>query len=738
MEHNKKSNLLEKGTLTPKRIFLQIITAPSNSLPFFEKQFLEESFDRQIQNILETGIFEYVYFRHLNKNAFSTMVIIENWKSAQVQWVAENHPDYHIQDNWREEIVRLQIESIRPSIVMFCNSSLLNNNYLNQLKYRPKLVMGMITSHDFSKIDLSGCDILLSNVSKKLPNFQKWGASCVKYFEIGFPNWLNQYASPSVLKGTDLVLCDDWHALNHERKQLIHFLAQDAIIKKKFSLSLFLSGNKNDMPYEIQCCLQGDRYSLKRLDALRKAKICICFGLQTEIGTIGLFEATGVGCCILTENHPNMSHYFQKGIEIETFQVYQELFTKICDFLENDKKRIQVAKAGQNKCLRYYSMNHSNLMLAHLIHRKLIKNNRKKMYKKTHTQLTCCILTTYYNKYTQNFFHNHPCLKHQAYNSQLSAILADCFGDSDFYSNGLRSQGWHAVDLITNCEQLQKQWAIDNHYSSQNIYEIGIAQIKKMQPDVVYLHDLNIWGRGELLDAIRDYAQLIVGQTAYPLDNRIDLHGFDIIFSSFPHYIERFRKKGITAYYQPLAFDKRVLHKIRNPARTYPITFIGGISQHHKNGIFTLEKIAEKVGIDIWGYGANVLPNDSILKKNHHGEAWGLEMFTLMAQSQMTLNRHIDVAENFANNMRLFEATGCGALLITDYKDNLNELFEVGKEVVAYRSPEECVDLIDYYMKHPMEARRIAEAGQRRTLRDHSYLQRMIETSGILKKHLNK
>ncbi|ETR71762.1 MAG: hypothetical protein OMM_07900, partial [Candidatus Magnetoglobus multicellularis str. Araruama] len=202
---------------------------------------------------------------------------------------------------------------------------------------------------------------------------------------------------------------------------------------------------------------------------------------------------------------------------------------------------------------------------------------------------------------------------------------------------------------------------------------------------------MNIWGRGELLDAIRDYTQLIVGQTAYPLDNRIDLHGFDIIFSSFPHYIERFRKKGITAYYQPLAFDKRVLHKIRNPDRTYPITFIGGISQHHKNGIFTLEKIAEKVGIDIWGYGANVLPNDSILKKNHHGEAWGLEMFTLMAQSQMTLNRHIDVAENYANNMRLFEATGCGALLITDYKDNLNELFEVGKEVVTYRSPEECV-----------------------------------------------
>ncbi|ETR70623.1 MAG: hypothetical protein OMM_08684 [Candidatus Magnetoglobus multicellularis str. Araruama] len=76
--------------------------------------------------------------------------------------------------------------------------------------------------------------------------------------------------------------------------------------------------------------------------------------------------------------------------------------------------------------------------------------------------------------------------------------------------------------------------------------------------------------------------------------------------------------------------------------------------------------------------------------------------------------------------------------VITDYKDNLNDLFEVGKEVVAYRSSEECIDLIHYYMKYPKEARLIAEAGQRRTLRDHSYVKRMGEISKILEKHLKQ
>jgi spore maturation protein CgeB len=111
-------------------------------------------------------------------------------------------------------------------------------------------------------------------------------------------------------------------------------------------------------------------------------------------------------------------------------------------------------------------------------------------------------------------------------------------------------------------------------------------------------------------------------------------------------------------------------------------------------------------------------------------------MFKLMCQSRIILNCHCDFAENYANNLRLFEATGCGALLITDYKDNLNDLFEVGKEVVAFRSSEDCIDLIHYYMKHPREARLIA--GQRRTLRDHSYVKRMGEISKILEKHLKQ
>ena len=104
--------------------------------------------------------------------------------------------------------------------------------------------------------------------------------------------------------------------------------------------------------------------------------------------------------------------------------------------------------------------------------------------------------------------------------------------------------------------------------------------------------------------------------------------------------------------------------------------------------------------------------------------------------SKITINRHIDVAENYANNMRLYEATGCGALLVTDYKDNLSELFVPDQEVVTYRSVEEAVDKIKYYLSHEDERSKIAKAGKERTLSEHTYYNRMCQLKEIISKYL--
>ncbi len=49
---------------------------------------------------------------------------------------------------------------------------------------------------------------------------------------------------------------------------------------------------------------------------------------------------------------------------------------------------------------------------------------------------------------------------------------------------------------------------------------------------------------------------------------------------------------GVTAYYQPLAFDPRILEKLPQTMREYQVTFIGGVSPAHGKGKEILESLA--------------------------------------------------------------------------------------------------------------------------------------------------
>ena len=86
--------------------------------------------------------------------------------------------------------------------------------------------------------------------------------------------------------------------------------------------------------------------------------------------------------------------------------------------------------------------------------------------------------------------------------------------------------------------------------------------------------------------------------------------------------------------------------------------------------------------------------------------------------------------------MRLYEATGVGTFLLTDAKRNLGELFEPGVEVETYGDADELVEKARYYLDHEEVRAAIAEAGQRRTLRDHTYARRMEELVALLTSRL--
>ena len=369
------------------------------------------------------------------------------------------------------------------------------------------------------------------------------------------------------------------------------------------------------------------------------------------------------------------------------------------------------------------------------------------------------IVDTYYAAFLARFYAQQNALTVADYAAQLQALLNACFGTSDFYSRHLNALGCEAQDLVVNCVPLQQAWAKANNVPLSQLalkvphrlfrvpllgtfladlpglMDVAVAQIKAAKPDVLYCQDLSFFP-AEVLRELKQHVRLIVGQIACPLPPESFLKGYDLILTSFPHFVPRLRALGVASEYFRIGFDERVLALLGEVDKDIGFSFVGGISRHHGGAIPLLEYLTEQTDMRVFGYGADSLPSASPIRQRHGGEVWGMDMYRALARSRITLNRHINVAENNANNMRLYEATGVGAMLLTDRKDNLHELFEIGKEVVAYSSKEEAAELVRHYLDHPQEAEQVAKAGQARTLREHTYAQRMRELVPILKHHL--
>lgn len=74
--------------------------------------------------------------------------------------------------------------------------------------------------------------------------------------------------------------------------------------------------------------------------------------------------------------------------------------------------------------------------------------------------------------------------------------------------------------------------------------------------------------------------------------------------------------------------------------------------------------------------------------------------------------------------LRDFEVPMSGGFYMVECMEELEEFFEIGKEVVCYHGPEDLADKIRYYLAHDGERETIRRAGHERCLRDHTWQRR--------------
>jgi len=195
---------------------------------------------------------------------------------------------------------------------------------------------------------------------------------------------------------------------------------------------------------------------------------------------------------------------------------------------------------------------------------------------------------------------------------------------------------------------------------------------------------------------------------------------YTCIFVWDPYYIEEFKKHGARkVVYLPLACDSDIHRSFPlNPDYKAGVVFIGTITPLRSD---ILEKISQ-FDLSIWTWNPGALPNR--LKKYYRGSAWGEKVSEIYSSSKIVLNLHHPQTV-FGVNMRTFEIASCGAFQLVDYRREMQNLFELGKELICYKDTKELIELIEYYLTHEKERREVARRAQEKVRSEHTYEHRM-------------
>jgi spore maturation protein CgeB len=357
----------------------------------------------------------------------------------------------------------------------------------------------------------------------------------------------------------------------------------------------------------------------------------------------------------------------------------------------------------------------------------------------------------FYQKYVDRLYAFNPHLADLSYQEQLNIMLLDYFGWVPALLKRLEETGCTVEIIIVNAMPHQKAWAKENGYAFSEQtwqYDIPMEQVKSFKPDAILVAAMPQY-YGNYLNNLRPYCRKIFAWIASPVTKNLDLAAVDCILTSHQNFQEYFRQQGKQCEILLPAFEPKILNSVPSVARDIKCSFIGSLSYMHLQRMEVIRALVDRTPIQIWSdlpklisrglldpkFVQNYLKMGKIRSRNHPS-VWGVEMYTVLARSEMTVNIHVDAAGGLAGNIRMFEATGMGALLITEAAPNIQELYQPGIEIVTYENTHDLVEKIEHYISHPEERAKIAKAGQEKTLAVHSTVHRSQQLLNIFDRYL--
>jgi hypothetical protein len=191
---------------------------------------------------------------------------------------------------------------------------------------------------------------------------------------------------------------------------------------------------------------------------------------------------------------------------------------------------------------------------------------------------------------------------------------------------------------------------------------------------------------------------------------------FDLTLSNSLPAIECYNQLGLPVHYFPQGCHPKPqsMQPLSSADFKYKFSFLGSWKPERAAIVEELER--QGISLTLFGSGW----------KN---SSWVEDAETVFRESQINLGIGFFSPNMVLTNLkgRDFECPGAGACYLTSYNWELANLYDIGKEILCYRSVEELIEMYVYYSKRPELCLQIAQAAHRRCMAEHTWEKRFRE-----------
>lgn len=315
----------------------------------------------------------------------------------------------------------------------------------------------------------------------------------------------------------------------------------------------------------------------------------------------------------------------------------------------------------------------------------------------------------------------------QTFNDAIGLFLDDRFGAAHFLQPVL-DRAPEAFFTNGDDETSQRLWAKSQGLAPDtSLAVILLAQIEHHRTEVFYNLDPVRYGDTFLKRLPASVRRTVAWRAAPSANGEFLAH--DIIVNNFPSLLEGYRAQGVNAQYLAPAHDPVMDVYAARIKRPVDVLFVGTYSRHHRVRAALLEEIAAQrdqitvaMHLDTSRYtklAESPLGWVGPLRKDRRSRdiravtrppVFGRDLLEAISQAKIVINGAIDMAGRDRGNMRIWEALGCGAALISDegiYPPGM----EANRHFKTYSTVAEVRTILTNLIQHPDECRELAANG---------------------------